>query len=655
MEGSVSQIQLQAPSVQRSGSSADQPAAATALASLGEGRGNALIPEDYSGIIPAAEVRTARLIPVRRAKNKEGHTTLRWNFAPCQAGPNIRYNVYRSFFSGRHHEQINNTPLAVKEFEDESLTFGGYRYYIIQAIDGSGNTVGLSKEIKAKCSQPNRFTNNPVSASTSQYPEENSNVNGEKLRQVFSPYWSSFSESDRQLAEKLISFFDVMNEPIHEMYRSLFAYPLNCEPMALLVGMLLKETLGLDASLATTYYGSSFFDNQNYLIFSIGGEKFVLDWAADCFEDGASPAVLPYETVLQDSRYYMYRPPVDIKEISHDKLEEHGIAEIYPELLEHYLQYLGPQKATRETCTSYRDAYARGQLSDAFYYDNFADYIPESLLPHLNGYITFCKRFRQHFYEGGRCENGDGYHYVVEEELRGFSAITKYFTPQAIAYLDLFEEPHIDDIAVSFAIAQNPELQGVMGDRQNLAQIIKQKVVAPHERDLDQESFTTNLAQFPLVDQVKIYIFQAALINDVELRNQIWDLVDLDRGDEYSDREVGGGLFFDPDTRKFAFNPVEGKPGKDGTYLPLDFELVREYATFASFHLHALKEYDLHALKKYAGPSLQDIHKSTVLHLEAGVVITPVGEQQFNVHYYRSKGNTPPQGWSFNLGSFYAE
>jgi len=269
---------------------------------------------DIYGVIGSPEsLRNAKLITVTLAINENGHAQIRWE-SSSEKEPS-RYNVYRSFFPGRLHEQVNSTYLKDTAFVDSATTYGGARYYLIEAVGGDGKTIGLSKEIKI--ASPSSPFGVGAPDSGFQYPPDNFRVDGVKLKAILDKSWSSFSNEDRQQAEKLIRFFEVMNDQIAKIYHSLNSYPLRCSSMATLVGMLLKETIGLKVKLATgVYKGNSSFDNQNYLIFTIGTRSFVLDWAADCFQNGASPAVLPVDQLTANGRFYMYQAQqLNLKEI----------------------------------------------------------------------------------------------------------------------------------------------------------------------------------------------------------------------------------------------------------------------------------------------------------------------------------------------------
>lgn len=305
------------------------------------------------------------------------------------------------------------------------------------------------------------------------------------------------------------------------------------------------------------------------------------------------------------------------------------------------------------------DRYHAGKMSDKFYFDNFAPYIPKKGHSALKLYIRFCKKYRKHMYDGGLLRNGAGDTFDVQKEVAKFSQVAKYYTSETQKILAHFGTCQIDDISTAFAISRSPELKKYLGRKAALIKVIQKKVKNPFERKLAPKYFVTDISKFSIQDLFKIYILQKYLLSDQSARTQLWDLVIEDLSPAYSDTEIGGGINLNPDTLKCKFTPIQGDRGENGSYVAVNSIDHARASSFSAFHLHATSGKNE---RKYAGPSIQDIHSS---HLQSGVVITPVGEKRINVHYYRSLGKTPqhgvisieeklpPQrGISYNLGSF---
>ena len=83
-------------------------------------------------------------IKVRAGIGPDGNTILTWK--PSFKKQKVNFLAHRSFFSGWHHAKITDTPIESNSFVDPTRTLGGYRYYIVQAIDSEGRTVGISED-----------------------------------------------------------------------------------------------------------------------------------------------------------------------------------------------------------------------------------------------------------------------------------------------------------------------------------------------------------------------------------------------------------------------------------------------------------------------------------------------------------------------------
>jgi glycosidase/fibronectin type 3 domain-containing protein len=78
---------------------------------------------------------------------EEGDSTvsLAWNSVPDADG----YNIYRSPLSGGGWEKVNDTLLASPDYIDTGLQNARTYYYVVTAVDGSGNESAYSNEVTA--------------------------------------------------------------------------------------------------------------------------------------------------------------------------------------------------------------------------------------------------------------------------------------------------------------------------------------------------------------------------------------------------------------------------------------------------------------------------------------------------------------------------
>ncbi len=77
----------------------------------------------------------------------DGTVSLAWNSVPDADG----YNVYRSPLSGGGWEKVNDALLASPDYiDDEGLQNARTYYYVVTAVDGSGNESAYSNEVSAQ-------------------------------------------------------------------------------------------------------------------------------------------------------------------------------------------------------------------------------------------------------------------------------------------------------------------------------------------------------------------------------------------------------------------------------------------------------------------------------------------------------------------------
>ena len=76
----------------------------------------------------------------------DGTVSLAWNSVPSAAG----YNVYRSPLSGGGWQKVNSDLLPSPEFMDGGLQNARTYYYVVTAVDGSGNESAYSNEVSAQ-------------------------------------------------------------------------------------------------------------------------------------------------------------------------------------------------------------------------------------------------------------------------------------------------------------------------------------------------------------------------------------------------------------------------------------------------------------------------------------------------------------------------
>ena len=61
----------------------------------------------------------------------------------------VGYNIYRGTVSGGPYTMINSTPNASTSYTDTSVTAGQTYYYVVTAVDGSGNESAYSNQVQA--------------------------------------------------------------------------------------------------------------------------------------------------------------------------------------------------------------------------------------------------------------------------------------------------------------------------------------------------------------------------------------------------------------------------------------------------------------------------------------------------------------------------
>ena len=80
------------------------------------------------------------------AEEGNGTISLAWDSVPGATG----YNVYRSPLSGGGWVKANNSPLTSTEFIDSGLQNARTYYYVVTAVDSSGNESAHSNEVSAQ-------------------------------------------------------------------------------------------------------------------------------------------------------------------------------------------------------------------------------------------------------------------------------------------------------------------------------------------------------------------------------------------------------------------------------------------------------------------------------------------------------------------------
>src|SRR5215216_846203 len=76
----------------------------------------------------------------------DGTVSLAWNTVPDADG----YNIYRSPLSGGGWVKVNETLLSAPDYSDSGLQNARTYYYVVTAVDGSGNESAYSNEVSAQ-------------------------------------------------------------------------------------------------------------------------------------------------------------------------------------------------------------------------------------------------------------------------------------------------------------------------------------------------------------------------------------------------------------------------------------------------------------------------------------------------------------------------
>jgi hypothetical protein len=89
-----------------------------------------------------------------------GYVDLSWDAVPEAAG----YFVYRSLVSGGGYERLNAALVSETSFSDDSVTNGHLYYYVVTAVDASGNESVRSNEAQALPYAPIGCGRSPVAS-----------------------------------------------------------------------------------------------------------------------------------------------------------------------------------------------------------------------------------------------------------------------------------------------------------------------------------------------------------------------------------------------------------------------------------------------------------------------------------------------------------
>ena len=100
----------------------------------------------------AANSPTAQTLTGNAAAASQHSVVLNWNAIATSSM--VRYNVYRGGVSGGPYTQINSALEAGTAYTDNNVTAGQTYYYVITAVDGSGNESGYSNQTKAVIPTP---------------------------------------------------------------------------------------------------------------------------------------------------------------------------------------------------------------------------------------------------------------------------------------------------------------------------------------------------------------------------------------------------------------------------------------------------------------------------------------------------------------------
>lgn len=89
----------------------------------------------------------ADLIAQSKTPRRDHTVTLRWTPSTTK---NVRYNVYRGKFPGKHSDKLNSMPLDQPTYTDTAADDGATYYYVARAVDSLGNESADSNEARVE-------------------------------------------------------------------------------------------------------------------------------------------------------------------------------------------------------------------------------------------------------------------------------------------------------------------------------------------------------------------------------------------------------------------------------------------------------------------------------------------------------------------------
>jgi fibronectin type 3 domain-containing protein len=76
--------------------------------------------------------------------------TLNWDVSTNAAA----YNIYRATTSGGSYTKVNSVPVIDPTYEDTAVQAGLTYFYVVTAVDSSGQESGYSTEVQGKVPTP---------------------------------------------------------------------------------------------------------------------------------------------------------------------------------------------------------------------------------------------------------------------------------------------------------------------------------------------------------------------------------------------------------------------------------------------------------------------------------------------------------------------